>query len=155
MTKIDMVNHPPHYTAGPFESITLIDTFNMSFCVGNAFKYLMRCNSKAPKGRVEEDLNKAEWYLMHEIMLQSKNVTTENMLKDSEVMRLRGITEILIPYELFLGSILEDNQYDIFYFIFAFCNTNHIDYLVQALYEVQNVLGRIEIEKHTSDDATV
>ena len=58
----DNVNHPSHYTSGPFECIEL--TADTSFCLGNAIKYLWRYHSK---GRPVEDLEKARWYLCHVI----------------------------------------------------------------------------------------
>ena len=60
----DMVNHPPHYTAGDIECIDAIraalgrDGF-ISYCRGNAIKYLWRCNHKGGT----EDMHKAEWYV--------------------------------------------------------------------------------------------
>ncbi len=57
----DMVNHPPHYKQYNYEVIELTECFN--FCVGNALKYVLR----APyKGKEEEDLKKAIWYLERE-----------------------------------------------------------------------------------------
>ncbi|MCG5031703.1 DUF3310 domain-containing protein [Mesosutterella sp. OilRF-GAM-744-9] len=54
----DPVNHPAHYTKYTREVIEL--TERCSFCLGNAFKYILR----APfKGRREEDIDKSLWYL--------------------------------------------------------------------------------------------
>lgn len=54
----DPVNHPSHYTQYKREVIDL--TEKLSFCVGNACKYILR----APyKGREAEDLRKAQWYV--------------------------------------------------------------------------------------------
>ena len=54
----DPVNHPSHYTQYKREVIDL--TEKLSFCVGNAVKYILR----APyKGREVEDLQKAMWYV--------------------------------------------------------------------------------------------
>lgn len=61
----DMVNHPPHYNQGSIETIDYIletlgkDGF-VSYCWGNALKYLSRANFK---GKRDEDLKKANWYL--------------------------------------------------------------------------------------------
>lgn len=56
--KADPVNHPAHYTRYSREVIEL--TEHCSFCLGNAFKYILR----APfKGRREEDIDKSMWYL--------------------------------------------------------------------------------------------
>ena len=61
----DIVNHPPHYTQGfagrPIECIDI--TQHMSFCDGNAFKYIWRAGKKGDRKKMIEDLEKAEWYL--------------------------------------------------------------------------------------------
>ena len=61
----DMVNHPPHYTAGGIECIEAIeaavehlDGFE-AYCTGNAIKYLWRWKLKGGK----QDIEKAIWYL--------------------------------------------------------------------------------------------
>lgn len=60
----DMVNHPPHYTAGDIECIDAIraalgDAGFVAYCRGNAIKYLWRTGRK---GNAQEDLQKAAWY---------------------------------------------------------------------------------------------
>lgn len=59
----DNVNHPKHYTNHPsgIECITV--TEHMSFCLGNAMKYLWRADLK----NGIEDLEKARWYITREI----------------------------------------------------------------------------------------
>lgn len=64
--KEDNVNHPKHYNSYSFEVIDIIDEVVVHFPVvavvyiGNVIKYVLR----APfKGRLVEDLEKAEWYL--------------------------------------------------------------------------------------------
>lgn len=73
---IDNVNHPPHYLsreiycpcecdclpAKPIECIDITAHFN--FNLGNAIKYIWRCDSK---GKKKEDLEKAIWYIQNEI----------------------------------------------------------------------------------------
>ncbi len=62
--EVDMVNHPPHYGAGVYESIKVIKAWGLGFCLGNAVKYIRR----APfKGSELEDLKKARWYLNRRI----------------------------------------------------------------------------------------
>lgn len=63
MNEHDPVNHPKHYTTHPsgVECITI--TEHLSFCVGNAIKYLWRCDQKNGL----EDLKKAAWYINREI----------------------------------------------------------------------------------------
>lgn len=53
----DNVNHPNHYTSGPFECIEL--TSRYPFLGGNAIKYVYRWQGKNGL----EDLKKALWYL--------------------------------------------------------------------------------------------
>lgn len=53
----DNVNHPSHYTSGPFECIEL--TARYPFLGGNAIKYVYRWQGKNGL----EDLKKALWYL--------------------------------------------------------------------------------------------
>lgn len=63
-TPVDMVNQPPHYRAGDtYETIRVIEAWNLGFNLGNAVKYISRWQSK---GGVE-DLKKARWYLDREI----------------------------------------------------------------------------------------
>ena len=61
----DNVNHPAHYTQGfagrPIECIDI--TQHMSFCDGNAFKYIWRAGKKGDRKNMIEDLEKAKWYL--------------------------------------------------------------------------------------------
>lgn len=78
-TKPDNINHPPHYNS--FEGscdkcgkqIECINvTRHMNFNIGNAIKYLWRCNHK---GNAIEDLKKAAWYLNDEIKKRENNGT--------------------------------------------------------------------------------
>jgi hypothetical protein len=65
--KIDNVNNPSHYTSHP-SGIECIDvTRHMSFNLGNATKYIWRCDLK--KDAIE-DLQKAIFYLNDEIELR-------------------------------------------------------------------------------------
>lgn len=60
----DMVNHPPHYTAGGIECIEAIraaltpDEFR-GHCKANAMKYIWRERNKG----ADESIRKAIWYL--------------------------------------------------------------------------------------------
>lgn len=60
----DAVNHPPHYTSHPSGIECIAVTEHMSFCVGNAIKYLWRADLK---GNAIEDLEKAKWYIEREL----------------------------------------------------------------------------------------
>lgn len=62
---VDLVNAPPHYLAGStYESIKVIEAWGLGFCLGNAVKYICRCDRK---GTPVQDLEKAVWYLNHEL----------------------------------------------------------------------------------------
>ena len=60
------VTHPSHYTDGGIETIAYIDAKGLNFCRGNAVKYISRAGKKDPAKEIE-DLQKAVWYLNHEI----------------------------------------------------------------------------------------
>lgn len=62
----DPVNHPAHYTDGQIEVIDFIDDKQLSYCLGNAVKYISRAGKKDPAKTIE-DLQKTVWYLNHEI----------------------------------------------------------------------------------------
>lgn len=58
------VDHPKHYNIGAIEVIDVIEDWNLNFCLGNAIKYIARCEHK---GHKKEDLEKAIWYLKREL----------------------------------------------------------------------------------------
>lgn len=60
----DAVNNPKHYTNHPSGIECIQITEHMGFNLGNALKYIWRCDLK--KNAVE-DLEKAKWYLEREI----------------------------------------------------------------------------------------
>lgn len=60
----DMIDHPTHYKGTSLEVIDIIEDFHLDFCLGNAIKYILRCDKK---GRKIEDLKKAIWYLERSI----------------------------------------------------------------------------------------
>jgi hypothetical protein len=68
----DPVNHPPHYTEHPSGIECIQVTEHLSFCVGNAIKYLWRADLKHPDAI--QDLKKAVWYINREIELRQKQV---------------------------------------------------------------------------------
>ena len=62
-TKLEAVDHPKHYNQ--IKGVECIDVVEqMSFNLGNAMKYIWRCEDKVDK---IEDLKKAVWYLQREI----------------------------------------------------------------------------------------
>ncbi len=57
---VDMVAQPPHYTHGRYQTIEIIEDWNLNFHCGNALKYISRHKHK---GNPVEDIEKAIWYL--------------------------------------------------------------------------------------------
>jgi Protein of unknwon function (DUF3310) len=62
------VAHPEHYTSGRFETIAVIEDWNLGFHLGNAVKYLSRAEHKGEK---RQDLRKAAWYILRELWKDS------------------------------------------------------------------------------------
>ncbi len=60
----DPVNHPKHYTSHPSGVECITVTEHMGFNLGNAVKYIWRCDLKNDE---IEDLKKAAWYIQREI----------------------------------------------------------------------------------------
>ena len=60
----DMVNQPPHYTAGGIETIDFIEAKKLGYNLGNVIQYITRSELKGDK---LENLEKAQWYLNREI----------------------------------------------------------------------------------------
>lgn len=63
-TKSSKVNHPAHYggAESPYETIKVIEAWDLDFHLGNAIKYISRAGIKHPATKIE-DLKKARWYL--------------------------------------------------------------------------------------------
>jgi hypothetical protein len=64
----DPVNHPSHYTKGKIEVADFIADQKLNFDRGNAVKYVCRAGSKDPEKEIQ-DLEKAIWYINHEIKM--------------------------------------------------------------------------------------
>lgn len=62
----EAVNHPKHYGGedNPLEVIKIINHYGLNFELGNVLKYVLRADKK---GNRKQDLQKALWYLQHEI----------------------------------------------------------------------------------------
>ena len=65
----EAVNHPKHYGGedNPLEVIKIINHYDLNFELGNVLKYVLRADKK---GSRKQDLQKALWYLQHEINKQ-------------------------------------------------------------------------------------
>jgi hypothetical protein len=85
----DPVNRPKHYTSHPSGIDCIQITEHMGFNLGNALKYIWRCDLK--KDAVE-DLRKARWYIDREIAKRTKIgafgiVDYENFMPEKECGR--------------------------------------------------------------------
>ena len=61
------VDHPDHYLKDSgYEVIDVISSWKLNFELGNAVKYIARAGKKDP-GKTIEDLEKAKWYIQHQI----------------------------------------------------------------------------------------
>lgn len=79
------VEHPEHYTSHPSGIECISITSHMNFCLGNAFKYIFRCELKHDK---IEDLQKAIFYIEREIENEYKKIEVKReMPKAYERMR--------------------------------------------------------------------
>lgn len=76
------VNHPEYYKTGGLEAIDVIDAWGLGFCLGNAVKYISRAGKKNPDKEIE-DLEKAAWYINHQIEMLTKRK------KDLDMERFR------------------------------------------------------------------
>jgi hypothetical protein len=82
----DPINHPEHYTSHR-SGIEAIDiTEHMSFCLGNAVKYLLR---RKLKGSEIQDLLKSAWYLEREtVRLQAAEEVARFWHPETTIRRL-------------------------------------------------------------------
>jgi len=58
--KLDLIDHPPHYNHGKYETLDVIEDWGLDFHCGNAVKYISRHRYK---GQAKKDIEKAIWYL--------------------------------------------------------------------------------------------
>lgn len=68
------INNPAHYTRGKYELTPVIEDWGLGWHLGNAIKYIMRAEHK---GKTEEDLRKAIWYI-ERFMQYKQGEKTEN-----------------------------------------------------------------------------
>ena len=70
-----MINNPIHYGGkeNVYETIKVIDNWELDFLLGNVIKYISRAGKKDPTKKLE-DLKKALFYLERKI----KNLENEN-----------------------------------------------------------------------------
>jgi hypothetical protein len=92
----EAVNHPNHYNQiNGAECIDIINQLKFGFCLGNALKYIWRCEEK---GNKEQDLKKAIWYLNREL----SNIQTDNgvvAVEAADTTQSRDVCEHYVPAE--------------------------------------------------------
>ena len=74
-TTSDAVSHPSHYNVGKIEVIDFIEDKKLNFNLGNAVKYIARCQYKVGGTKRIEDLEKAVWYIQHQIAVWKGEMT--------------------------------------------------------------------------------
>ena len=62
--KLSLVDRPSHYNHGAYETIDVIEDWNLDFNCGNAIKYISR---HMHKGTAVRDIEKAIWYLQRRL----------------------------------------------------------------------------------------
>ena len=96
MVNHDPIHNPSHYAAGrKYETIEVIEDWDLSYRLGNSVKYISRAGRKDPAKTVE-DLKKARWYLDREIeALEGArvpySVTYEEILEDQAAAAAAGV----------------------------------------------------------------
>lgn len=81
----DPVKRPQHYThLDGLEAIDVCEQLN--FCLGNAVKYILRCNHKGSK---EQDLRKAIWYLERELV----DTPTDTCIHGKDISEVCGVCD--------------------------------------------------------------
>ena len=67
MSDHETVDHPQHYGGDTvYEHIKVVRAWGLNYELGNATKYICRAGKK-PGVSAIEDLEKAMWYIQHEI----------------------------------------------------------------------------------------
>jgi len=88
--KFDPVQRPAHYNIHPsgVECIEIAE--QLGFNLGNAYKYVFRHRHK---GKAQEDLQKALWYLKRECSLRDRTIYAKPLLDRRMEARLGEIIE--------------------------------------------------------------
>ena len=77
------VDHPDHYNSHPSGVECIQITEHMSFCLGNAIKYIWRADHK---NNAMEDLKKAAWYINREIERREKADKKKKEITMNQIM---------------------------------------------------------------------
>ena len=102
MSDFNPIDRPSHYAAGrKYETIDVIEDWELSYRLGNCVKYVSRAGRKDPAKTIE-DLKKAQWYLSREIdALEGSqtpySATYEDVLEDYAACAAQG-EELVLEY---------------------------------------------------------
>ena len=102
MTEFNPIDRPSHYAAGrKYETIDVIEDWELSYRLGNAVKYISRAGRKDPAKTIE-DLKKSRWYLDREIAALEGaqtpySVTYKDVLEDYAACAAKG-QELVFEY---------------------------------------------------------
>lgn len=102
----DLINHPPHYAGVVGIKGECIEyTRQMSFTLGNAFKYVWRAGSK---GDATEDLRKALWYITDAGLNGQGPIRDVPLIADGAVpmTRRRYVLGCIARGDLYKASVL-------------------------------------------------
>lgn len=130
------INSPEHYNKGNIEVIDAIEDWGLDFCLGNAIKYIARAGHK---GKFEEDIRKAIWYLKRTIKnsdLLEKFINYEVALKCNTEEESNHLLDYLDfrGFKWYTGKSLREfknwNTYDNSYA----CSIDGIEYSSEGFY---------------------
>ncbi len=88
----DTVNHPDHYTWSKFETIDVIEEWELGYHLGNAVKYISRAEHKDDQ---LEDLKKAKWYLDRRVAQLERQIAAA---------KLKAIQQSSVEHDKILGE---------------------------------------------------
>ena len=92
---------PNHYRSSKFQASSVIRDWGLSFELGNVLKYVQRAGKKNSASQ-QEDLQKALWYLLHEIhgdaMVVDYIVTNQDKLRELSLRMAIKIGKLIEQY---------------------------------------------------------
>jgi hypothetical protein len=89
---MSQVNHPAHYGGAnnDYETIKVIEAWQLDFCLGNALKYISRAGKKED---MIQDLKKAKWYIDRKIYQFEPTKESETVSFDSLIEQFDTLIE--------------------------------------------------------------
>lgn len=105
----EYVNHPSHYGGenNTYECIKVIDAWNLNFCLGTAVRYICRAGQK-PDNPDIQDLEKAIWYLQHEVELRKRQELLDVATREEYIKCLSALNNI--DFEAIGKSVAEAGE---------------------------------------------